>query len=246
MAGNFSHTYGPAFGGGVFQVASQFLGQAIINGIRKQFPDQKTQRGDAYMDGVRYLLHTNFHLIDPEEQPKIKIAYEAAIEIRSNLDTRSGSKIRRLLQARTYKCRSKQLLVVVKRASDRGMDGSLLEQIRRAMGGTGPDSPGPTGPTSDDPPAPPFNGSSVNSLDEVEMTTFRSETTGDVAISLTLRGKNGKDAISQDVMAAFPPEILADDNADQKGLSIALVPVDESSIMDGNVEVDEEPCLFHA
>ena len=30
----------------------------------------------------------------------------------------------------------------------------------------------------DDPPAPPFNGSSVNSLDEVEMTTFRSETTG--------------------------------------------------------------------
>jgi hypothetical protein len=37
----------------------------------------------------------------------------------------------------------------------------------------GPDPP----TTSDEPPAPPFNGS-VNSLDEVEMTTFRSETTG--------------------------------------------------------------------
>jgi hypothetical protein len=76
MAGNFSHVYGPALGGGVFQVASQFLGQAIINNICKQFPDQKTQRGDAYMDGVRYLLHNNFHLIDPGEQPKIMVAYE--------------------------------------------------------------------------------------------------------------------------------------------------------------------------
>jgi hypothetical protein len=77
MAGNFSQTYGPAFGGGVFQVASQFLGQAIINSICKQFPNQKTQRGDAYMDGVRYLLHTNLHFIDPEEQPEIMVAYEA-------------------------------------------------------------------------------------------------------------------------------------------------------------------------
>ena len=77
MSGNFSHAYGPALGGGVFQVASQFLGQAIINHIHKQFPDQKTQRGDAYMDGVRYLLNTNLHLIDPEERPKIKVAYEA-------------------------------------------------------------------------------------------------------------------------------------------------------------------------
>lgn len=77
MAGNFSNSYGPSFGGGVFQVASQFLGQAIINGVRKQFPDQKTQRGDAYMDGVRHLLQTNFQLIAPQEQRKIKIAYES-------------------------------------------------------------------------------------------------------------------------------------------------------------------------
>ena len=74
MTGNFSQTYGPTLGGGVFQVASQFLGQAIINNIRKQFPDQKTQRGDAYMDGVRHLLNTNFHLIDPEELVRIAMS----------------------------------------------------------------------------------------------------------------------------------------------------------------------------
>jgi|SRR5258707_1107683 len=77
MAGNVSQTYGPALGGGVFQVASQFLGEAIINSIRKQFPNQKTQRGDVYMDGVRHLLRTNLNLIDSEEQPEILVAYEA-------------------------------------------------------------------------------------------------------------------------------------------------------------------------
>jgi hypothetical protein len=77
MAGtNFSQTYGPSFGGGVFQVASQFLGQAIINSVRKQFPNQKTRRGDAYMDGVRHLLQTNLNLIDPDDRPKIEVAYE--------------------------------------------------------------------------------------------------------------------------------------------------------------------------
>jgi hypothetical protein len=77
MAGNqFSQTYGPSLGGGVFQVASQFLGQAIINNVRKQFPNQKTQRGDAYMDGVRHLLRTNFDLIASDDRPKIEVAYE--------------------------------------------------------------------------------------------------------------------------------------------------------------------------
>jgi hypothetical protein len=76
MAGNnFSQTYGPSFGGGVFQVASQFLGQAIINNVRKQFPNQKTKRGDAYMDGVRYLLQTNLDIINPDDRPKIEVAY---------------------------------------------------------------------------------------------------------------------------------------------------------------------------
>jgi hypothetical protein len=39
----------------------------------------------------------------------------------------------------------------------------------------------------------------------------------DVAVALTLRGKDGKDPITQDVMATFSPEILADDNADHMG-----------------------------
>ena len=88
-------------------------------------------------------------------------------------------------------------------ASDRGLDNSLLEQIRGATGGTGtrcrvfdlelrallfslviegpdpPDQPPDQAPDPfNDPPPPPFAGSSVNSLKEVEMTTFRSNITG--------------------------------------------------------------------
>jgi hypothetical protein len=237
MAGNnFSQTYGPSFGGGVFQVASQFLGQAIINNVRKQFPNQKTKRGDAYMDGVRYLLQTNLDIINPDDRPKIEVAYGLARGMRTSLSTHDGSKVQRFLKAREYKCHCKKLYVVTKFASDRGIDDSLMEQFRRATGGTGPDTPD----ASDDPPPPPFMGSSVNTLDEVEMTTFRSETTGDVAVTLTLRGKDGKDTITQDVITTISPEVLADDNADHKGPSITLVPIDKSSIIGGHAKADEE------
>lgn len=71
------------------------------------------------------------------------------------------------------------------------------------------------------------------------MTTFRSEITGgkpnlpllsfrrtdfvsDVAVTLTLRGKDGKEAISQDVFTRFSPKVLTDDeNADHKGEILA-------------------------
>jgi hypothetical protein len=77
MAGTFSQTYGPQVAGAAVQVASQFLGQSIVDSIRKQFPAGKTQRGDAYMDGGRHLLRMNIKLLDPEDQEQIEIAYEA-------------------------------------------------------------------------------------------------------------------------------------------------------------------------
>jgi hypothetical protein len=49
----------------------------------------------------------------------------------------------------------------------------------------------------------------------------------DVAVALTLRGKDGKDTITQDVITRISPEVLADDNADHKGeISCSLRLVD--------------------
>lgn len=80
MSGTFSQNYGPQVAGGVFQVASQFLGLSIIESIRKQFPGCKVQRGDSYADEARKLLRSNLELIDPVDQKNIKIFLEMSVE----------------------------------------------------------------------------------------------------------------------------------------------------------------------
>ena len=77
MDGTFFRTYGPQMAGAAVQVSSQFLGQSIVDSIRKQFPAPKSQRGDAYMDGGRHLLRMNIEFISPDDQRQIEIKYEA-------------------------------------------------------------------------------------------------------------------------------------------------------------------------
>jgi hypothetical protein len=72
MSGTFSQIYGPQAVGGVFQVTSQFIGQTIVEGILKQFPCRKVQRGDLYADQARNLLQTHLELIDIAEQTHIE------------------------------------------------------------------------------------------------------------------------------------------------------------------------------
>jgi hypothetical protein len=50
----------------------------------------------------------------------------------------------------------------------------------------------------------------------------------DVALALSLFRKDGNDAITQDVLTTFSPDVLTDDNADHKGemsCSLRLVQV---------------------
>jgi hypothetical protein len=79
MSGTFSQAYAPQFAGGVFQVASQFIGQSIVESIRKQLPHRKVQRGDLYATEARTLLRTNFDLINPSDQSKIKALLELSV-----------------------------------------------------------------------------------------------------------------------------------------------------------------------
>jgi hypothetical protein len=73
MPGTFSQSYAPQFAGGIFQVASQFVGQALVDSIRKQFPRRKTQRGDFYAELTQDLLDTHLPLIKPEDRFTIKM-----------------------------------------------------------------------------------------------------------------------------------------------------------------------------
>ncbi|KAH9971410.1 hypothetical protein BGW80DRAFT_1460666 [Lactifluus volemus] len=185
MSGTFSQIYGPQldqFTGGVFQVVSQSIGQAIVESIRKQLPRAKVQRGDSPMLLVSAALLKHNALEWPNDKEKLE---------------RGGSSlVRRMLQAREYKCRSKTLFIVVKKASDRAIDKSLLNEIRRAVGDPGPNRDGPdteaaedvNGPNPADPdghdpfadpaPAQAFTRTSVDALDSVELETYNSPAGG--------------------------------------------------------------------
>lgn len=76
MAGTFSQSYAPQFAGGIFEVTSQFVGQILVDSIRKQFPRQKTQRGDFYMDLTHHILDANLSLIKPNDKKSIRILFE--------------------------------------------------------------------------------------------------------------------------------------------------------------------------
>jgi hypothetical protein len=64
--------YGAELAEGVFEVASQFINQKIIEAIRKNFSgDGKRQRGDFYMGQSRQLIQMHFQEIDLEDKDNI-------------------------------------------------------------------------------------------------------------------------------------------------------------------------------
>jgi hypothetical protein len=79
MAGTFPQGFAPQFAGGVFQVTSQYIGQCLVESICKQFPRQKTQRGDFYVDLTYHLLDANLSLIKPEDKLTILMMIEKSV-----------------------------------------------------------------------------------------------------------------------------------------------------------------------
>jgi hypothetical protein len=64
--------YGAELAGGVFEVASQFIDQKIVEAIRKNFSgDGMRQCGDLYMRQSRELLQTHFHKMLRDDKESI-------------------------------------------------------------------------------------------------------------------------------------------------------------------------------
>jgi hypothetical protein len=79
MSGTFAQAYGPQFAGGVFQVPVQFIGQSIIDSIRKQLPSRQVQRGDWYADGARNLIRTHLQLLELADRKNIEIMLRSSV-----------------------------------------------------------------------------------------------------------------------------------------------------------------------
>jgi len=196
------------FAGGIVQVTSQYIGHSLVDSVRKQFPGQKTQRGDFYVDLTYHILDSDLSLIDPCDQRTIQVLMENVRKKRNELDLGGDTLLERFLKAKKFKELSKNLYVVTKRASGRGKGESLLAQIKQATGATELNNPDPF---SDPPSAQLFTDSSTDSLESVEVTTLQSSATGDAAIYLTLHGQGGP---TQDVVATFSPEVIANNRVD--------------------------------
>ncbi|KAH9960990.1 hypothetical protein BGW80DRAFT_921088 [Lactifluus volemus] len=223
MTGTFSQAYATQFSDGVTNVVSHSIGSAIVEAIFKQLPSRKVQSGDGYADQARNLLRAHLEIIAPEDQTHIRtLLHSVATSKREIESSRGGSLGQRFLRSRTYKRRSKKLYVVVKSASDRGIDESLFNQMRRAAGDTDSelDSLNPfrdpslvPPPVSSSPvplsaPSSPvlsrassFTNASVDLLNRVELTTYEAEATGDVAVNLTL---HNDDETTEEVLAQIP------------------------------------------
>jgi hypothetical protein len=79
MAGTFPQNIPSQFAGGVFQVTSQHIGQCLVESLRKQFPRQKAQRGDFYVDLTYHILDANLSLIKPCDNRTIQIMMEKSV-----------------------------------------------------------------------------------------------------------------------------------------------------------------------
>jgi hypothetical protein len=72
MSDSSPTNYGAELAGGVFEVASQFINQKIVETIRKNFSgDGKRQRGDFYMGQSRELLQKHFQEIERDDKENI-------------------------------------------------------------------------------------------------------------------------------------------------------------------------------
>ena len=67
------------FAGRIFQTTSQHIGQYLVESVRKQFPRQKTQRGEFYVDLSYTILDADLSLIKPRDQRMIQIMIEESV-----------------------------------------------------------------------------------------------------------------------------------------------------------------------
>ncbi len=136
MVDTFPQGIASQFAGGIFQVTSQHLGQYLVEGIRKQFPRRKTQRGDFYVDLTYHILDANLSLINPHDkhtirrmirksvfkipvlngsiQVSILTQCDRVMEKKEVLEMEGDTRLERFLKARQFKELSKTLYVVTK------------------------------------------------------------------------------------------------------------------------------------
>lgn len=196
--------YGAELAGGVFELASQFINQKIVEIIRKNFSnDGKRQRGDFYMDQSRELFQEHSQIIELDDKHNILRMFRSVRDVRIKMDNANISGIQRFLNSVDYKRLSKRTYKIVVKASNRGLNNNFMDQITDDIGETvdpqaqsAPNNLQSTQTAASDSFAGSHEAGSV--LDEVDTSgvkqmdveTYESEATGDTAVLFGLHRQN--------------------------------------------------------
>jgi len=208
-------------------VSSRLVGRSLADVLRRSISigDQE-ELGDNLMDRSRDLLRSHLQLIELDTQRIIRERILDVRRLKEGLENHTGNDFQRLLKARKYRRHSRKVFKIVKSASDRATEDSLLAQIVEATrgpevtpgGGGGGESRNNLGTATTR--SDPFGDSHaismltdihVDDLDEIELSTFKNEEDSDAAAVLDLTRRDGS---TQHLVATFPVEAFSGDRAD--------------------------------
>jgi len=218
-------SHGPKIVGTIFESACHLLGgAAVIDYLRRNLiTGGQVQQGDDFMDQSRDLLQRHLELMQLKEQNTIREDYLKAVDVKEKLDDHNGSQVQKFFQARKYKRRARKAFKIVKKASDRAVDTHLMDRIAENTrgfygepgnsAGTGPVEPTPRDPFTDSNAISTLTdiASSLEDVDQVDVSTFQNEETGDSAVVWDF---HGRDSITQHIVSTFPTEASSGDMID--------------------------------
>jgi len=205
----------------VHEIASHHVGKGLLDIIRNSFTGGKIRSGDYYFSRTRTMIQQHYPGLPFNDQNAIHFEFAKVLGVQEELEDAHGTVLQRYARARKYKRISKNTFKIVERASNRAVNNNLMAQFSDALGeGGGPQPlPGPTGTTSthtdpfgDAHAVPTLTDIDIGNVNQMEMTTFESETTGEAAVILELHGRDGS---TQEVVATFPLELRAGNRADE-------------------------------
>jgi len=205
------------------EVISPLVGKSIFDSLRRKFSTSgQMESGDYFMDRSRELLRRHLQLIELDQQDTIRQQIDGMRDIKNDLENFRGSALKKYRMATDYERESRVTYRIVKRASERGMEGRLMNQIAEEMqrhrGGSGSGSGTvasiPRDPFTDSHAISSLTNVSVVDLDRVEMSTFQDTDNGEAAVVLDLVAQ---DQSVQHIVATFPTEAFSGDGTDRGG-----------------------------
>jgi len=218
--------FSPPIVNGVHEAASHHAGKGLLDIIRDSFTAGKIQSGDYYFSRTRTMIKEHYPGLPLNDQNTIHFEFAKVLLVQKKLENAQGV-IKKYTQARKYKRVSLETFKIVERASNRADTNNVMAQFS-AGSGRGSSPPPPPGPQRSSTPTPstfsnPFGDShavstlsdiDVSNVDQVEMSRFESEPTGEAAIIMGLRDRDGT---TREFVATYPLEVISGYWAHQGG-----------------------------